>query len=181
MLNAWEMTREFMKNREPSELRKIFAYALGKAWRLAKRAVELAAISLGQLESELMDLKNRTRLSCAQMERLGELYRLVPEKKAQVDREAKRNLIERAGGQCVSVAFVKKDGSRRVMRVNQAALKSHVKGDSASEAGRKAAETRKARHPNLMPVYDVEKAAIRSINLSTVQTITTGGQTHSFI
>ena len=66
------------------------------------------------------------------------------------------------------------------MRIQPASLKLHVKGDAATDAGRKGAETRAARHPHLMPVWDAEKKAIRSINLSTVTRIAVGGQVHTF-
>lgn len=92
----------------------------------------------------------------------------------------KRAVIEAQGGKIVSVVFVKKDGTLRTMKVQPAALKPRLKGDAASPAAKKATATRKARHPHLYPVYDVEAQAARSINLETVQTITAGGQTYRY-
>lgn len=83
-------------------------------------------------------------------------------------------------GRICSVTFTKKDGTERRMRVQPAALKFLVKSDHASQAGRKAAETRAARHPNLLPVYDVEAQAIRSINLNSATRAAACGQVHTF-
>ncbi len=94
--------------------------------------------------------------------------------------DAKRTLITSSGSRFCSVTFIKKDGSLRRMCVQPASLQLHVKGDAATDAGRKGAETRAARHPHLMPVWDAEKRAIRSINLETVTRIATGGQVHEF-
>ena len=56
----------------------------------------------------------------------------------------------------------------------------NVKGDDATPSARKAAETRRERHPHLLPVWDADKRAIRSVNLSTVTRITVDGHTHRF-
>ncbi|MEZ5913445.1 MAG: hypothetical protein R3D84_15495 [Paracoccaceae bacterium] len=78
------------------------------------------------------------------------------------------------------MTFTKADGTERAMKVQPAALKFHVKGDDASEAGRKAAATRAQRHPHLLPVWDAEKRAPRSVNLATIRRIAVGGTVHTF-
>jgi len=181
MQTAWDRTRDLMRSGyAASQLRAVFADCLRAAWRLAKAAARDAAMTIDQVRSAILDLENRTRLNLAGQDRLSALQRLLCNKLEKADRDAKRLLIEDAGSQVVAVTFVKQDGSLRRMNIQPDALKAHVKGADASPAGQKAAATRKARHPHLMPVWDVEKAAIRSINLATVQSITTGGQTHTF-
>lgn len=181
MQTAWGRTRHLIGSAYTTDqLRRVFASCLREAWRLAKAAARDAALTIDQLRMAILDLQMRTRLDLAGQERLSHLQRLLSAKMENADREAKRSLIEQAGGQFVAVTFVKQDGSLRRMNIQPAALKNHVKGNAANPASRKATATRKARHPHLMPVWDVEKAAIRSINLATVQSITAGGQTHTF-
>ena len=91
-----------------------------------------------------------------------------------------KDLINSAGGRFVSVAFIKSDNTRRRMTVQPAKLKHHLKGRDASERHQRAAETRRKRHPHLMPVWDVQARAIRSVNLATVETVTMDGPTHDF-
>ena len=97
-----------------------------------------------------------------------------------VRRQKRPLLIASAGGRFCAVTFTKKDGSERVMRVQPAKLRHHVKGDAATDAGKRATATRAQRHPNLMPVWDAEKDAPRSVNLATVSRIAVNGQVHSF-
>lgn len=94
--------------------------------------------------------------------------------------KARKGADRRRSGRFCVVTFTKKDGSKRIIKVQPAALKAHVKGEDASEAGRKAAATRAARPPHLLPAYDVEAQAIRSVNLNTVERIAARGQEHSF-
>lgn len=95
-------------------------------------------------------------------------------------REEKIALIKSAGSRFMSVSFIKKDGTDRLMQIQPAAIKNHLVGDAASDSAKKATATRKANHPNLYPVYDVGKRAIRSVNLDTIHTIVVGGETHAF-
>lgn len=88
-----------------------------------------------------------------------------------------KNMINENGGRFVTVQFVKKDGSIRRMQVQPAALKMHVKGEAASDQAKRATATRKKNNPHLMSVFDVQKGAIRSINLDTVQEIAMKGKT----
>ncbi|WP_171174918.1 hypothetical protein [Ruegeria sp. HKCCD8929] len=83
-------------------------------------------------------------------------------------------------GRFTSVTFTKKDGTERVMRVQPAALRQHVKGEVASEAARKAIMTRARRHPHLLPVWDAEARAARSVNLATVTRIAADGHIYHF-
>lgn len=91
-----------------------------------------------------------------------------------------RYLIEAAKGRFVRVDFIKKDGTLRQMLVQPAKLKFEVKGDEASDSARKGNETYKQNNPNLMPVWDVDKQAIRSINLDTVTLIKIDGEEHAY-
>ena len=92
----------------------------------------------------------------------------------------KRDLIASAGGRFCGVTFTKKDGTERRMQVQPAALDLRVKGDTASERAKRATLTREARHPHLLPVWDVRARAPRSINLATVSRIAVDGQVHRF-
>jgi hypothetical protein len=93
---------------------------------------------------------------------------------------ARRDLIAAAGGRFCAVTFRKKDGSTRRMQVQPAALRLRLKGERAPEAARRAAATRAARHPHLLPVWDVRARAPRSIDLRTVSRIAADGQVHRF-
>jgi hypothetical protein len=93
---------------------------------------------------------------------------------------AKRALLLGAGGRFCGVTFRKKDGSLRRMQVQPAALARRLKGPAASERAARASATRAARHPHLLPVWDVRARAPRSINLATVSRIAVDGQVHRF-
>lgn len=89
-------------------------------------------------------------------------------------------LIASAKGRFCSVTFIKKDGSVRVMNIQPAAIKSHLKGDEASESAKRGVQTRKANHPNLLPVWDNGSQGIRSVNLDTVTEIKVDGEVYSY-
>ena len=187
MTTAWTDTRRMMRDFSYAahQLREVFGYCLKMAWSKAKSAAALAALTSEQLRAD--NLETRTRLGWEGIERLGALRTAcrVAEAREAADREAadmqaKRELIASAGGRFCAVTFTKKDGSERVMRVQPAKLRHHVKGDAATDAGKRAAATRAQRHPNLMPVWDAEKDAPRSVNLATVSRIAVNGQVHSF-
>ena len=76
--------------------------------------------------------------------------------------------------------FTKADGTERTMCIQPASLKFHVKGDRASQSARTAARTRAIRHPHLMPVWDADRAAPRSVNLATVSRIAVDGHVHHY-
>ena len=91
-----------------------------------------------------------------------------------------KGMIEEANSQFITVDFIKLDGSERSMNIQNAALKNHLVEEYKSESTRQAVETRKANNPHLMSVYDVQKHAIRSINLDTVYKITANKVTITF-
>lgn len=95
-------------------------------------------------------------------------------------REFVKQLLETANSNFITIEFIKKDKTNRVMNIQQAAMQYHVKGDEASESAKRAVETRKANHPELIPVYDVQKGEIRSVNLDSVHTVRSGGKTYNF-
>lgn len=199
MTEAWTIARRFAGNHETWGQR--LSRALKHVWwnvkeaarcavetarRAAARAAEFAGRTAASIRAEIEAMENTDRLGFDGIERLaaarralGEAVALEAETEAN-DCAVKRALIAAAQGRFCVVTFIKADGSRRVMRVQPAALKFHTKGDAASEAGRKAAETRAQRHPNLLPVWDAEAKAPRSVNLSTVLSIKVDGATHSF-
>lgn len=199
MTAAWVIVRRFQGNGEP--LRQLMARALRSAWFTAKMEAEvqrkvaeamkereaLAARPAATLWGLIQDLENRDRLGHEGIERLSQLraaYHVAAKREAEEAATAnlaeKRKLIESAKGRFAAVTFTKKDGSLRQMRVQPAKLKFHVKGDAASQAAQKAVETRKARHPHLLPVWDTEAAAPRSVNLATVSRIAVNGAVHEF-
>lgn len=199
MTEAWTIARRFAGNRETwgQRLSRALKLVWWNAKDAARRAVEAArqnaeraAAFVGRtaasLRAEVEDLENTDRLGFDGIERLAAARRALGEAVAREgdamadDFAAKRALIAAAQGRFCVVTFIKADGSRRVMRVQPAALKFCIKGDAASEAGRKAAETRAQRHPNLLPVWDAEARAPRSVNLATVLSIKVDGATHSF-
>lgn len=95
----------------------------------------------------------------------------LTEMKVAEKREFIKKLVEDAGSKFITLEFVKADGTNRSMNIQNAALKNHIKGNEASDSAKKAVATRKANNPHLLPVYDVQKHEIRSVNLDTVHTI----------
>ncbi len=87
--------------------------------------------------------------------------------------------LKAAEGRFVGVTFVKADGTTRLLNVQPEAVKTHL-AKHPSKAGLRAAATRAANHPNLLPVYDVQDRAIKSINLDTVKSISIDGETIRF-
>lgn len=199
MTEAWIIARRFAGNPETwgqrlSRALKLVWWNAKEASRqavaLARAAAEKAAHFAGRsaacIRAEVEDMENTDRLGFAGIERLSEARRALAVAEAREadaaaeDFAAKRALIAAGQGRFCVVTFIKADGSRRVMLVQPASLKFHVKGDAATEAGRKAVATRAQRHPNLLPVWDAEAKAPRSINLATVLTIKVDGATHTF-
>lgn len=62
--------------------------------------------------------------------------------------------------------------------VLRAALR--AKKEAATAAGKRAVATRKTVHPNLLPVWDAQAKAPRSINLATVSRIAVDGTVHEY-
>jgi hypothetical protein len=86
-----------------------------------------------------------------------------------------RALVASAGSRFFSIEFVKKNGDYRKMQVQQAAARTHAKGDTASESAQRAVATRAKNNPNLLNVWSVDKRAFRSVNMDTLRAITVDG------
>lgn len=94
-------------------------------------------------------------------------------------RQSLRRVLEGTGSKFTIVEFVKKDGTLRTMLIQHAATKFRVKGDAASESAQRGVATRAENHPELFNTYDVDRNAIRSINLDTVLEIRSGRSLYS--
>lgn len=193
---AWVIVRRFQGNCET--LSELLSRALRSAWSKAKeeaRVAEavaqtqrnrdtLASRPMAEIDAEITRMENRSVLGAEGLQHLSELRtaRRAAEQQARkvAELEKKRELIASALGRFATVVFTKKDGTRRVMRVQPAKLKYHVKGKAACEAAQRAVQTRAARHPHLMPVWDTEAAAPRSVNLETVSRIAVNGAVHEY-
>lgn len=162
--------------------RAIMAMALRAAWLDAKRKAwhsRPASTRAEHIRAQIATIEAKNLTTPEQRERLVQL-RADLHKECASDYAKKRALINNAKGRFCSVVFIKKDGSERVMNVQPAKLAKHVKGDAATDAGKKGTATRKERHPHLFPVWDVRANAPRSINLETIQAVTVNGKTHAF-
>lgn len=192
---AWTIARQELWSRclPAPRLRSLFPDALRRAWAELKRRAAIAAERAKQtmrpssdIWADIQALENRTTLGHEGINQLADFQRAYhdacqreAEEKARAEMEAKRKMIAAARGRFVPVTFTKKDGSERQMRIQPATLKRHLK-DTASESARKAAQTRAERHPHLMPVWDVEARAPRSVNLTTISWIAVDGQVHEY-
>ncbi|MGR3492060.1 MAG: hypothetical protein ACU0DW_08375, partial [Shimia sp.] len=159
------------------ERRAIFADALKTAWRVAKarvayeqrQAIIAASPEAQAILREIDLLQNKSfSINIANLRRdLDARLDAIVEKAREARALARKAALVQAADR-VTVTFRKVDGTRRTMRILPGAIAAHVKGDDASPAAQKAAATRKARHPHLLPVFDADKRAIRSVNLRTV-------------
>lgn len=185
MSDAWgryyDLPDDGLKSMSVSDRRCRFASCLRQAWYAAKQAmrkpVELTPAK--RLRRQVVAMENRTTLGWDGIQELSRLKAdlvAVGAEERRVEAEKKRDIIKASEGHCCTVSFIKKDGSLRQMRVQPAGLKFHAKGDAATDAGRKGAVTRAARHPHLLPVWDAEKRVIRSVNLDTGTRVAVGGQ-----
>ena len=192
MKAAWVIARRFQGNGEP--INALMSRALVCAWFTARQKVSVArrmeqsrleAAALAErpapeLVTEITDLENRSYLGHEGQEKLRALRSAHSAASKREAQEAKRAMIDSAKGRFASITFTKKDGTERVMRVQPATLKYHVKGKAASEAAQKAVQTRAERHPHLMPVWDAEAQAPRSVNLATISRIAVNGAVYNF-
>jgi hypothetical protein len=191
MTAAWEIVRK--ANVALYGFRVIMRRALKAAWANAKheRAMdalrekqEQASPEVVRIQSEIAILESKTHWEQPDYARIGVLraaLRAAQEHEAAApDYAAKRDLIASAGGRFCAVTFTKADGSERTMQVQPATLQRHLKGDAATEAGKQAVQTRKARHPHLLPVWDAKAHAPRSVNLATVSRIAVDGVVHEY-
>ena len=97
-----------------------------------------------------------------------------------IDRQSVvRAMLDTSRSRFMSIEFVKKDGTMRRMTINPRAVATHLAANP-SPAGKQAAATRKERHPNLIPVYEVGKG-IKSINTDTVQKVRMGGSEYHVV
>ena len=167
----------------------LFAGQLSRVWAETKRRVAATKIEATMSQADrtraaIASLESKDRWTQADYARIGVLraaLRAAEEHEAlSQDYAAKRELITSAGGRFCAVTFKKVDGTERTMQVQPATLQHHVKGDSATEAGKQASATRKARHPQLMPVWDAKAHAPRSVNLATISRIAVDGFVHEY-
>lgn len=92
-------------------------------------------------------------------------------------------LIASAKSQFVSVTFVKKDGTPRTIVFNKNVRKG-ILGDKATESGKRAVQTRRSNHPDLLSVCDSNLAAKglpieqcwRSVDLTKVKRVKVDGK-----
>ncbi|HCQ59818.1 MAG TPA: hypothetical protein DIU10_18250 [Sulfitobacter sp.] len=191
MTAAWAIVRK--ANIASHGFRLIMRRALKAAWANAKheRAMEArqekqeqASPEVLRIQSEITILESKTHWEQPDYARIGVLraaLRVAQEHEAAApDNAAKRDLIASASGRFCAVTFTKADGTERTMQVQPATLKCHVKGDAATEAGKQAVQTRKARHPHLLPVWDAKAHAPRSVNLATISRIAVDGVVHEY-
>lgn len=179
MTTAWAKAREMMEmfGYAASQLRSVFAQCLSEAWAVAKAKAADAALSIEMVAYMIVDLENRDTLGREGLNRLSQLRVLLREKRSAQAIAERAALIKAAP---CTVTFIKADGTARTMNVSHDALRAHVKGADATEAGQKATATRKARHPHLLPVWDADKDAPRSINLTTLRSIVRGSMRIEF-
>ncbi len=191
MHHAWEIVRR--ANVAKFGLWTILSRALRAAWSEAKHKHAAALIEakaktqspeVTRTREAIAALEGKDRWTQADYARIGVLRAALRASEdhaaAAPDYAEKRDLIAAAGGRFCAVTFTKADGTERTMQVQPATLQHHVKGDSATEAGKRATQTRKARHPHLMPVWDAQARAPRSVNLATVSRIAVDGAIHEY-
>lgn len=155
-------------------IKRLFALMLKQAWAEVKAKAARPAMTAAQARDALWMLENKDRWTQADYDEAARLKAII----IKGDEAAKRDLI--AGAEESLVTFTKADGTERTMRVTPAALQRHTEAAQGSKTAQRAAKTRKARHSHLLPVWDADKAAPRSVNLATVSRIVTGSQTHVF-
>ena len=85
------------------------------------------------------------------------------------------DLFRAQGSRIFSVEFIKKDGSYRKMLVQNCVLPTRVKGENASEQAKRAVAARRANHPELYNIWDMDRNAPRSINLDSLLRVHGGG------
>ncbi len=167
----------------------LFAGQLARIWAEAKRRVRVAAQSATMSEADrtraaIAALESKDRWTQADYARIGVLraaLRAAEEyEAASPDYAAKRDLIASAGSRFCAVKFIKSYGTERTIQVQPATLQHHVKGDDATDSGKRATATRQARHPHLLAVWDAQAKAPRSVNLATVSRIAVNGSVHDY-
>lgn len=185
MIAAWVAMRAYGPAGSLQDLRRRLSRELRQAWFNAKRAIQLAAMNTKETARDALNiLRNKDRWTDADYASADWLAQAIAKEETDAevatDYAEKRELIASAKGRFCSVVFTKADGTERTMVVQPAALRGHVKGATATQAGQRATIARKVRHPHLMPVWDVQAKAPRYINLATIKTITTGDIAHAY-
>ena len=95
--------------------------------------------------------------------------------------EQMKALVRSAQGRFCSATFIKKDGTERVMNIQPARIKREIKDPKdVSAVDRQRTEARRSNNPHLLPVWDVTKQAIRSVNLDTVTEIKVDGEVYRY-
>ena len=180
MTRAWEIYRTRFAL---TPNRAAFRMSLKSAWSEAKRALreKLESAEVRRLRENILAIECKTFLSDDDRTKLAQLKAELASQREADAMAKKRDLIASAKGRFASVVFIKKDGTRRQMRIQPATLKKHIKGAKASASAQKAAQTRAERHTHLMPVWDVEASAPRSVNLATVSRIAVNGTVHEYV
>ncbi len=183
MKRAWEIVKKNTNWRRAGAafwLRR----ALWQAWSEAKKAIRPPMTEVDNIRETISMLDNKdtwTPADYAKSDKLHSDLRIAGKHEAAAaEYEEKRALIAAAAGRFCSVTFTKVDGSLRVMRIQPAALRQHIKGEAAAEAAKRAVQTRQRRHPHLLPVWDTEAASARSVNLATISRIAVNGAVHHF-
>lgn len=180
MTRAWQLARQMDAAfvRMCGGIRKLFGNLLRQAWADVKADAARKPLSAEEARDALNMLRNKNHWSDADYKEADRLAAIVAQRSA--DDAEKRDLIASAKGRFCSVTFTKADGSERIMSVQPAAITKHVKGNEATEAGKRAVITRKARHPHLLPVWDVKAQGVRTINLATVSEIQVNGMAYAY-
>jgi WYL_2, Sm-like SH3 beta-barrel fold len=75
-----------------------------------------------------------------------------------------QNIIESSGGKFISVTFIKKDGSTRVL-VGRLGVTKHLKGGQSTLDPAK-----------FITIYDTQKEGYRAINRETIQSVRLDGE-----
>ena len=196
MQEAWEVARRFIE-RQGWTVAAAIARGLTCAWekaRTARRVAQSVARAMAERaqrveQTAALGVETVSRLLTAELVNTGEGTRATELREALTIAKARAVEAKRAdvrgailgeGGKLVAVTFTKRDGTLRTMKVQPPALRSRVKGEAATEAGQRAVATRKANHPELMPVWDVDAGGVRSINLDTVSRVASGGTVRTF-
>ncbi|MEL7258416.1 MAG: hypothetical protein AAFN80_11335 [Pseudomonadota bacterium] len=133
MTRAWEIYRTRFAL-TPNHA--AFRLSLQDAWAEAKRAVAQREESpeARKLRDTITILDSKNYWS---QDDYSKRWKLAAAHNAQVEADKadlakKRDLIASAKGRFATVVFIKKDGTRRQMRIQPATLKKHVKGAEAS-------------------------------------------------
>lgn len=178
---SWVMHRawHYMRVWHPKRLNmRALADALRYAWgdmKAKMRGLRLIDEMSGN-EMALAALEAKELTTPQDRDKMEALRTAIAHERAEADYQAKRELIQAAP---CAVTFTKADGTQRTMQIVPGKLVAN--GDAVSKAYERATKTRKARHPHLLPVWDAEAGAARSVNLATISRIATPSGVHSYV